>query len=453
MIMKTYCFRFFTLFVCFCFAFQGCAYHGRIHRGIYKHSDYSDKIDARVMVVGDKFIPEKVTFSDRSFTFQVRDGVSVAVADALATLFTEVDVNDAAKGKEYDYIVEADYHASVFFESRLYITNVIYAKEVRFPGLNTSLTLTVRNPHTGYAVARYHHEEATLLPTEAEKPLLFLTGMLSVLTLTLLSPLYLQANGHYMRKTLEEDLRLSLRSIMPEMKENRMNFTRDHDTEKTNVRVDGKFIPFMKATVYIYTDHTIGSGFFISPDGYILTNAHVVGGARDVSVILYDERKLMDKTDPVVMEGGEATANKVRFAKVLRKNKSRDLALLKVEGENFPYLELETDRSNYVTGEEVAAIGAPLGIEWSLSRGILSAARDNNGVDTLQTDAAVNSGNSGGPLVSLQSGKALGVNTWVRTPRKGERAVQNLNFAVSAYEVGRTLGVQQPLSGDKMLFE
>lgn len=451
--MKTYCFRFFTLFVCFCFAFQGCAYHGRIHRGIYKHSDYSDKIDARVMVVGNKFIPEQVTFSDRSFTFQVRDGVSVAVADALATLFTEVDVNDADKGKEYDYIVEADYRASVFFESRLYITNVIYAKEVRFPGLSTSLTLTVRNPHTGYAVSRYHHEESTLLPTEAEKPLLFLTGMLSVLTLTLLSPLYLQANGHYMRKTLEEDLRLSLRSIMPEMKENRMNFTRDHDTEKTNVRVDGKFIPFMKATVYIYTDNAIGSGFFISPDGYILTNAHVVGGARDVSVILYDERNLMDKTDPVTKEGGQATANKVRFARVLRKNKSRDLALLKLEGENYPYLELETDRSRYVTGEEVAAIGAPRGIEWSLSRGVLSAARDNNGVDTLQTDAAVNSGNSGGPLVSLRSGKALGINTWGRVAAKGEPAVQNLNFAVSAYEVGRTLGVHQPLSEDKTFFE
>ena len=231
-----------------------------------------------------------------------------------------------------------------------------------------------------------------------------------------------------------------------------LNFTKAHETEKSNTRVDGKFLPFMKATVYIHTDTGLGSGFLISPDGYIITNRHVVGDSRDVSVVLYDQRGLMDKTDPFLPADPQKTVNKVRFAKVLKTNKTRDLALLKMEGENLPYLELETNRAAYASGEEVAAVGAPEGMEWSVSRGIISAVRDFNGIDVIQTDAAINHGNSGGPLISLRTGRVLGVNTWGKNAGPSleelQSGIQNLNLAISAYEIRRTLGVSQPVNPD-----
>ena len=142
-------------------------------------------------------------------------------------------------------------------------------------------------------------------------------------------------------------------------------------------------------------------------------------------------------------------------ARVLKRNKTRDLALLKVEGENFPWLELETNRQAYQTGKAVVAIGAPRSIEWSVAQGILSATRDQNGVDTLQTDTAINGGNSGGPLIDLQTGKVIGVNSWMQISNPDvvslQRGTHGLNFAISAFEVTRTLGISQPINPDTLL--
>ncbi len=145
------------------------------------------------------------------------------------------------------------------------------------------------------------------------------------------------------------------------------------------------------------------------------------------------------------------SANKVRFGKVLKSNKRRDLALVKIEGENFPYLELDTDRSHYVTGTPVAAIGAPQGIEWSVTRGIIGAARNHNGRYVIQTDAAINGGNSGGPLINLNTGRVVGVNSFGRSPvnvNDLQSGTESLGFAISAFEVQRTLGLTQPVRED-----
>ena len=433
----------------------GCTYHGKIHRDIYKHSDYEEKINARVMVVADKFFPQTLTLQgDSQYYFRLSDGLPIAVAEALGTLFTEVEVNEYKYRKNYDYIVELDYKAALHAgPAEVRLENTFFSQVIFHPFLRTELTLTVRNPQSGYAAARYQETSDVFLEDASSSSLLWMTGFLRVITLGLLTPLHIQAYGGHIRQLLEEGIVKNLSSqIMPAMEEDRVNFSKTHLTEQTNVRVDGKYIPFMQATVYIYTDTGLGSGFLISPDGYIITNRHVVEDARDVSVILYDQRRLMDKTEPGKSANPTATNNKVRFAKVLKTNQTRDLALLKMEGENLPYLELETDRSAYVTGQEVLAVGAPRGVEWSVSRGIISAARDHNGIDTLQTDAAVNSGNSGGPLISLQTGRVLGVNSWAIVPSADigdlRSGVENLNFAVSSYEVQRTLGVTQPVDPD-----
>lgn len=435
--------------------FTGCTYHGKIHRDIYHHKDFKNKIDARVMVVSDKFYPKKVMIDRHGqYRYTLSDGLPNVVADALGTLFTEVEVNKYENRKDYDYIAEIDYHAHIHTGPSYWEHEQVMLSYYTWePALRTTLNLTLRNPSTGYAVARYTHTSYNIVPTYRTDTGLFFSRAASLLSVGILTPLEIQLFGSKMRKTMEYSLTYMLRRyILREMDEDRINFARTHDTEKTNTRVDAQFIPFMQATVYITSDSAIGSGFFISPDGYIITNAHVVEKNRDVGVILYDKRNILDKTLPTASAPADTIRNKVRFARVLKINKKRDLALLKMEGENFPWLELETNRKAYTTGRKVVAIGAPRDIEWSVSQGIISATRDNNGVDTIQTDTAINGGNSGGPLVDLQTGKVVGVNSWAQISDPDllslQRGTEGLNFAISAFEVTRTLGITQPVDPD-----
>ncbi len=445
--MKTLLTRFCAMALSAVLLLQGCTYQGKLRRGIYHPKPEKEKINAKVLVVNDRYFPAKVNLDvDGQYTYQLREGLPIAVADALGSLFTQVDVDEYKNKDKYDYIAEIEYKAQISLGAvKIEYKNVLLPEYSFDPTLFTHLTITLRNPKTGYAVGRFSEEVPTVLPTYRNDVGVWSAGMLTLLSLGLLSPIQVQVIGSKIRKRLEKGIELSLsHEIMPSLRDNRVNFSPDHATEKSNIRVDGKYLPFMKATVYIFTEDGLGSGFFISSDGYILTNRHVVGDARDVSVVLYDERAQMDKTNPTAYPENKNIINKVRFAKVLQTNKARDLALLKIEGENYPHLELEFNRKAYVTGKEVVAIGAPKGIEWSVSQGILSAVRDNNGVDTLQTDAAINGGNSGGPLISLDSGRVLGINSWKRGGA-AEEHVENLNFAISAYEAQRTLDLSQPL--------
>jgi serine protease Do len=143
---------------------------------------------------------------------------------------------------------------------------------------------------------------------------------------------------------------------------------------------------------------TGGSGFLISPDGYIVTNNHVVKDAAQVTVILNDERE---------------------FEAVVKGSDSRtDLALLKIEEKNLPYLNFG-DSDSLRAGEWVVAIGNPFGFEGTITKGIVSAkGRQDLGIapyeDFIQTDAAINPGNSGGPLLNVR-GEVIGVNTAIFT--------------------------------------
>jgi len=137
-----------------------------------------------------------------------------------------------------------------------------------------------------------------------------------------------------------------------------------------------------------------GSGFIISPDGYILTNNHLVGETDKVTVKL---------------QGAQSIE-----AKVIGADKESDVAVIKIDKENLPYLEL-ADSDEIQVGEWVLAIGNPFGLSHTVTAGIVSAkGRSNIGLaayeDFIQTDAAINPGNSGGPLLSLD-GKVVGMNT------------------------------------------
>jgi S1-C subfamily serine protease len=152
-----------------------------------------------------------------------------------------------------------------------------------------------------------------------------------------------------------------------------------------------------------------GSGFIINKDGDIITNAHVVDGANKVSVILKDGRRL---------EG-----------KVLGSDSLTDIAVVKITDQNLPTVTLGTS-NNLQPGEWAIAIGNPLGLDNTVTAGIISALGRNSteiGVDKrvkfIQTDAAINPGNSGGPLLN-QQGEVIGVNTAII------QGAQGLGFSI-----------------------
>lgn len=136
-----------------------------------------------------------------------------------------------------------------------------------------------------------------------------------------------------------------------------------------------------------------GSGFIISADGLVMTNAHVVENADEVLVTLTDKRELK--------------------AKVLGSDKASDIAVLKVEAKNLPAVKIG-DINRLKVGEWVMAIGSPFGLENSVTAGIVSAKQRDTGdfLPHIQTDVAINPGNSGGPLINMR-GEVIGVNSQI----------------------------------------
>ena len=149
-----------------------------------------------------------------------------------------------------------------------------------------------------------------------------------------------------------------------------------------------------------------GSGFIISDDGYIITNAHVVNGAHEIEIQLSDDA--------------------VISAKLVGIDQSSDMAVIKADLDGHEFTVLTLGNSNNIdVGQSVYAIGNPLGLDRSMSRGIISALNREieapNGFpirDVIQTDAAINRGNSGGPLIS-SNGKVIGVTAQIATEGAG----------------------------------
>ena len=156
-------------------------------------------------------------------------------------------------------------------------------------------------------------------------------------------------------------------------------------------------------------EHGVGSGVLVTKDGYVLTNNHVVDGADEVKVALQDGREFK--------------------AKVVGKDPKTDVAVLKLAGENLPYLEL-ADSDKIEVGDLVLALGNPFGIGQTVTMGMVSAkGRGNIGLDYedfIQTDAAINPGNSGGALVDT-AGRLIGINTVIMSRTGGN---QGIGFAI-----------------------
>ncbi len=173
----------------------------------------------------------------------------------------------------------------------------------------------------------------------------------------------------------------------------------------------------LQASVTIKTKDSHGSGFLISNDGYIITNHHVINTKTDYTVVTSD--------------GSEYKAN------VIRSDKALDLALIKVEG-NFEYAFNIPFDKNYKIGQSIFAIGTPRSVELgqSVSKGVISSTRKYQNYNYIQSDVAVNGGNSGGPIVNEQ-GELMSVVQW----KIFGLGTEGISFSIPATDIMKSLGL------------
>ena len=154
-----------------------------------------------------------------------------------------------------------------------------------------------------------------------------------------------------------------------------------------------------EAVVQVRTPEGLGSGFFINADGYLITNFHVIEGETEISVEVYHQYN------------GQLQRDTYKQVRIVAINKFHDLSLLKIEDKNAPKFKYITlgSSDNLSVGDSVFAIGSPLGLERTVTQGILSTkTRQLEGELYLQTSTQINPGNSGGPLFNL-AGEVVGV--------------------------------------------
>lgn len=199
----------------------------------------------------------------------------------------------------------------------------------------------------------------------------------------------------------------------PEMDEDMLEFFRRFGIPVPNQRPNPR-APQQPAPDMEPQQRGVGSGFVLSADGYVMTNAHVVDGADEVIVTLTDGREFK--------------------AKPIGADKRSDVALVKIDAAGLPTVRLG-DVNKLKVGEWVIAIGSPFGLESTVTAGIVSAkARDTGDlVKLIQTDVAINPGNSGGPLINMR-GEVVGINSQIYSRSGG---YMGISFAIPIDEATR----------------
>ncbi len=188
-----------------------------------------------------------------------------------------------------------------------------------------------------------------------------------------------------------------------------------------------------EAVIMVSTPSGLGSGFIVSPDGYAVTNAHVIQGETKLKATVYEQR------------GREFRRLVIEDVEIVAVNNHTDLALIKMkhpDGAAFPIVFVQ-GAEELAVGQDVFAIGSPLGLERTLSRGVIATTQRNfEGLTYIQTTAEINPGNSGGPLFNLK-GEVIGVTNM------GVPGGEGLGFAIPARYVRDFLRNRDAFAYDK----
>lgn len=398
--------------------FSACTYRGTIKEDFYHLNTTShDKIPLNICLLQERDLASKRFTGEaysRNLVFDFHNAFVAGLKTELNDVFKRVDIirrYKACDSKNLVATIEYDW-----IQNRsAYLFNI---------------RLQFKEPSSMAIVSEVDHTEILKIPHPGG--IYSVTEYILRLSLGLTAPVTAPIGTHGIGKSAESELEKVLMSTIESISNKisaderliayskgealpPLNIASAEKTNSTKASLQEDQPPsiyddFLNSVVVIRGINGIGTGFFIDSNGLIITNEHVVGSDRLVSVRLRDNRTV--------------------FGNVKAIDRDRDLALVALKITDAPYLQL-ADANEGGIGTEVIAIGTPQGLDWSLTRGLVSAIRDIQGVRVVQTDTAMNPGNSGGPLISLETGHVIGVNTMGFRKDLSE----GLNFAVSAREI------------------
>jgi len=410
---------------------SGCTYNGTLdetfHKPSARHEFDREKIPVSIAVVKGPEIKE-TTFAasngGHGVEIPLGDSICQAVQSELAGIFVKSGIVEDTKADNFDLYV---YPRVEWIETgRDWNTGRLW--------YTAKFDATVRSERYSYTVSKFAAKKkiAYVPPGEAVGAQI-LTGASLGLLAPVTVPVTTQAVGAHAKELIGQ----TISEFVKEFGDSIVESGRAQDfalllkqgatpaaigsssTEPASTaparpasykRAKSKYDAFLDAVVTIQTAEAAGSGFFVNGDGLIVTNEHVVHNETTVSVRTRD--------------GG------ISLGQVIAKSAAKDLALVRVPVTHHIYLHLSGGEHAGI-GNDVIAIGTPEGLDWSVSRGIISAVRFDGSRRLVQTDAAINHGNSGGPLIELASGYVVGVNT---IGIRRDVAV-GLSFAVSSQDV------------------
>jgi len=387
----------------------GCAYQGTVPPISLNAVSSTKKVDATVYYKkgSGKLRPIQIAQGPTTYHIDVSDAIDSSVIDLLSSNFSNVNTtnpDDAALIAESAFVPtlkHLDDHGNAFIEARL--------------------QLQISDAKTGNQLELFDVDDSiSYTPPVSATILQWLTGLSLFVLAPITIPAMVQAAGNKavelaslkvpeMVSRIDSELVVKKKRIAdyvaysPESGE---------PIEKTIPIITSKYDGLLDCVVVIRTRDGIGTGFFINNNGYILTNEHVVRGEVQPSVKTRDGRAILGK--------------------VIAVDKDLDLALVQTGVNGSPWLAM-ADKSEIDIGSDVIAIGTPEGLDWSISKGIVSAVRQSGNSVLIQTDTPINHGNSGGPLISVTNGKVVGINAFGIK----KSVAEGLNFAVSSLDAKR----------------
>lgn len=363
-----------------------------------------EKIPATLTLVAGEDLRDRVfSASGGSHGVEIKIGQAVvsALKSKLSTVFRNVELTDSARRAGSSDVIARlhfDWSRISRYNSYIFETRVVFS-----------------DPKTRYEIATFIDKRRADYSSPGA---VFGLDFVNVGTAFLLSPLTIPLKTQVigskveglLRDVIEDSARSLVSSILDDYKiEQYVSTLRSgpsHPAASPAHAQPASPLDSLLNSVFVLEAGTgIGSGFCVSGN-LLLTNEHVVRGAPVVRVRQRDGRTF--------------------WGNVVNALRAKDLALVKFDGPVCKPL-MFSHPNDIVVGREVWAIGTPEGLSWSVSKGIISALRDLESARLIQTDAAVNKGNSGGPLVDTETGKVVGINTMML--RGG--SAQGLNFAVS----------------------
>ncbi|MCG8547129.1 MAG: S1C family serine protease, partial [Alphaproteobacteria bacterium] len=372
----------------------GCTYSGALEQTFHEAKPRID-LDGDKIALSAAVVNGPELQSTKFATFGGFHGVDIPIGDAvaksveaeLATIFTETTIITDVKGKTNDVFVYPKIEWTETYRDS-------YRGVFRY---DTKLSLIIKSKDRRYTVAKFvATDEVRYVPPAEALGAQALQGASLMVLSPITIPFTTHAVGQEAKRKIGGSISKMVRKIGDELAEDERireyaAITSQESSSATSTggstvanvsklprykRAKSKYDDLLDGVVVIRTAEATGTGFFVSADGYLITNKHVVGNENVVSVKTRD--------------------GAVIFGEVVKRHGTKDLALVKIRGTEYSWLRLSNGEDAGI-GNDVIAIGTPQGLSWSVSKGIVSAVRDTRSARLIQTDAAVNTGNSGGP--------------------------------------------------------